>query len=268
MIPFAVVGSERTVIIDGKPVRGRKNRWGVVNVEDERHCEFVYLRNFLTRFVPFLYPALRCTIFTSCLRVQDTPPGPHRDDGADPLRGLPVKTAPRAQGADQRAPVRRGAVNGAARAKCPCPVVAPSRARGARRDTPPRLGVFSVGFRSPRFASHLPLRLRRLRCGPERSLLMMPPLSPSPSPVLGCAGWLVGWSVDWTSVLCLSPFAPSLLCLPPLCPTLVYNSILSRSCRSDTRLRARKLKSQGSRFNVWCAGAARASRIPLPLPLE
>ena len=51
MIPFAVVGSERTVIIDGKPVRGRKNRWGVINVEDETHCEFVYLRNFLTRFV-------------------------------------------------------------------------------------------------------------------------------------------------------------------------------------------------------------------------
>lgn len=49
MIPFAVVGSERNVIIDGKPVRGRKNRWGVINVEDEKHCEFVYLRNFLTR---------------------------------------------------------------------------------------------------------------------------------------------------------------------------------------------------------------------------
>ena len=56
MIPFAVVGSERTVIIDGKPVRGRKNRWGVVNVEDERHCEFVYLRNFLTRSVISLCP--------------------------------------------------------------------------------------------------------------------------------------------------------------------------------------------------------------------
>jgi septin 3/9/12 len=49
MIPFAIVGSERNVIIDGKPVRGRKNRWGVVNVEDERHCEFVYLRDFLLR---------------------------------------------------------------------------------------------------------------------------------------------------------------------------------------------------------------------------
>ncbi|KAF8315250.1 cell division/GTP binding protein [Clavulina sp. PMI_390] len=49
IIPFAIVGSERNVIIDGKPVRGRKNRWGVINVEDENHCEFVYLRNFLTR---------------------------------------------------------------------------------------------------------------------------------------------------------------------------------------------------------------------------
>jgi len=49
MIPFAVVGSERDIIIDGKSVRGRKNRWGVINVEDENHCEFNYLRNFLTR---------------------------------------------------------------------------------------------------------------------------------------------------------------------------------------------------------------------------
>jgi septin 3/9/12 len=49
MIPFAVVGSEKTIIVEGKPVRGRKNRWGVVNVEDEEHCEFVHLRNFLTR---------------------------------------------------------------------------------------------------------------------------------------------------------------------------------------------------------------------------
>ena len=49
MIPFAIVGSERNVVIDGKAVRGRKTRWGVINVEDENHCEFVHLRNFLTR---------------------------------------------------------------------------------------------------------------------------------------------------------------------------------------------------------------------------
>lgn len=35
--------------INGKLVRGRQNKFGVINVEDENHCEFVYLRNFLTR---------------------------------------------------------------------------------------------------------------------------------------------------------------------------------------------------------------------------
>lgn len=49
IIPFAVVGSERTITVNGRAVRGRQNRWGVINVEDENHCEFVYLRNFLTR---------------------------------------------------------------------------------------------------------------------------------------------------------------------------------------------------------------------------
>lgn len=47
MLPFAVVGSEKTVFVNGKEVRGRKNRWGIINVEDENHCEFTHLRNFL-----------------------------------------------------------------------------------------------------------------------------------------------------------------------------------------------------------------------------
>ncbi|KAJ3126738.1 cell division control protein [Nowakowskiella sp. JEL0407] len=49
MIPFAVVGSERNVVVDGKAVRGRRTRFGIINVENEAHCEFVALRNFLTR---------------------------------------------------------------------------------------------------------------------------------------------------------------------------------------------------------------------------
>ncbi|RKO92421.1 Septin-type guanine nucleotide-binding (G) domain-containing protein [Blyttiomyces helicus] len=49
MIPFAVVGSERNIVIDGKAVRGRRTRWGMINVENEAHCEFIHLRNFLTR---------------------------------------------------------------------------------------------------------------------------------------------------------------------------------------------------------------------------
>ncbi|KAF5008721.1 hypothetical protein FDECE_5008 [Fusarium decemcellulare] len=49
LVPFAVVGSEKSIIVNGKQVRGRQNRWGVINVEDETHCEFVHLRNFLLR---------------------------------------------------------------------------------------------------------------------------------------------------------------------------------------------------------------------------
>jgi len=31
MIPFAVVGSERNIIVDNKPVRGRRHAWGLIN---------------------------------------------------------------------------------------------------------------------------------------------------------------------------------------------------------------------------------------------
>ncbi|KAF2220139.1 cdc 10 like protein [Elsinoe ampelina] len=48
-VPFAVVGSEKTITVNGRAVRGRQNRWGVINVEDENHCEFIYLRDFLIR---------------------------------------------------------------------------------------------------------------------------------------------------------------------------------------------------------------------------
>lgn len=48
-MPFAVVGSDKNINLGGRQVRGRANRWGVINIEDETHCEFVYLRNFLTR---------------------------------------------------------------------------------------------------------------------------------------------------------------------------------------------------------------------------
>lgn len=30
-MPFAVVGSEKTIVVNGKQVRGRQNRWGVIN---------------------------------------------------------------------------------------------------------------------------------------------------------------------------------------------------------------------------------------------
>lgn len=49
MIPFAVIGSEQNVVVEGKAVRGRRTRYGVINIEDESHCEFIHLRNFILR---------------------------------------------------------------------------------------------------------------------------------------------------------------------------------------------------------------------------
>lgn len=49
IIPFAVVGSEKEIEINGETVKGRKTRWGAINVEDINQCEFVYLREFLIR---------------------------------------------------------------------------------------------------------------------------------------------------------------------------------------------------------------------------
>lgn len=49
IVPFAVVGSEKDVTVNGELVKGRKTRWGVINVEDINQSEFVYLREFLIR---------------------------------------------------------------------------------------------------------------------------------------------------------------------------------------------------------------------------
>ncbi|KAJ1941001.1 cell division control protein, partial [Linderina macrospora] len=49
LVPFAVVGSEEIIEIDGKAIRGRRHGWGVINIFDESHSDFVHLRNFLLR---------------------------------------------------------------------------------------------------------------------------------------------------------------------------------------------------------------------------
>ncbi|XP_038636631.1 septin-4-like, partial [Scyliorhinus canicula] len=46
-IPFAVIGSNTLIESKGKEVRGRLYPWGVVEVEDPTHCDFVKLRNML-----------------------------------------------------------------------------------------------------------------------------------------------------------------------------------------------------------------------------
>jgi len=46
-VPFAVMGSQVQVLKDGRPVRGRKYRWGIVEVDNPEHCDFVKLQEML-----------------------------------------------------------------------------------------------------------------------------------------------------------------------------------------------------------------------------
>ena len=46
-MPFAVVGANAMVEIKGKKIRGRQYPWGIVEVENPSHCDFVKLRTML-----------------------------------------------------------------------------------------------------------------------------------------------------------------------------------------------------------------------------
>ncbi|XP_014780244.1 septin-2 [Octopus bimaculoides] len=52
-VPFAVVGSSESFEVNGKKVRGRRYPWGVVEVENPDHCDFIKLRTMLM-WMPFL----------------------------------------------------------------------------------------------------------------------------------------------------------------------------------------------------------------------
>ncbi|XP_072944359.1 septin-7 isoform X2 [Epargyreus clarus] len=48
-VPFAVVGANAVIELDGRRVRGRKYPWGVAEVENLEHCDFIALRNMVIR---------------------------------------------------------------------------------------------------------------------------------------------------------------------------------------------------------------------------
>ncbi|XP_076470690.1 septin-7-like isoform X2 [Babylonia areolata] len=48
-VPFAVVGSNRVIEMGGKRLRGRQYPWGLVEVENLEHNDFIALRNMLIR---------------------------------------------------------------------------------------------------------------------------------------------------------------------------------------------------------------------------
>ncbi|XP_055688942.1 septin-7 isoform X18 [Lutzomyia longipalpis] len=48
-VPFAVVGANVVIDVDGRKVRGRRYPWGVAEVENLEHCDFIALRNMVIR---------------------------------------------------------------------------------------------------------------------------------------------------------------------------------------------------------------------------
>lgn len=47
MMPFAIIGSEEEVVINGEPVRARTYPWGIVEVDNPQHSDFARLRSAL-----------------------------------------------------------------------------------------------------------------------------------------------------------------------------------------------------------------------------
>jgi len=46
-VPFAACGANTLIEVKGKKVRGRQYPWGVVEVENPEHCDFIKLRTML-----------------------------------------------------------------------------------------------------------------------------------------------------------------------------------------------------------------------------
>lgn len=49
-VPFAVVGSNKVMDVNGKKVRGRQYPWGIVEVDNLAHNDFLALRDMLIRY--------------------------------------------------------------------------------------------------------------------------------------------------------------------------------------------------------------------------
>lgn len=47
LMPFAIVGSEEILEIDGRKVRARQYPWGVIEVENPRHSDYLAVRSAL-----------------------------------------------------------------------------------------------------------------------------------------------------------------------------------------------------------------------------
>jgi cell division control protein 11 len=50
LLPFALIGCEEEIMVNGRKVRGRQYPWGIVEVDNTQHCDFAKLRFALLRY--------------------------------------------------------------------------------------------------------------------------------------------------------------------------------------------------------------------------
>jgi cell division control protein 11 len=73
LMPFAIIGSEDEIEVDGQLVRARIYPWGVAEVDNPKHSDFSRLRSALLKFVAFPWPgfAISDTLFIYSSHLMD-----------------------------------------------------------------------------------------------------------------------------------------------------------------------------------------------------
>ncbi len=93
-MPFAVIGANVMVDVAGKKVRGRQYPWGIVEIENPKHCDFVKLRTMLITHMQDLqevthdvhyenFRSQRLSTSTSAKSGAAVPPTPMRKPAGD-----------------------------------------------------------------------------------------------------------------------------------------------------------------------------------------
>ncbi|KAK7040081.1 Cell division control protein 11 [Paramarasmius palmivorus] len=85
LMPFAVIGSEEEIEIDGEAIRGRVYPWGAVEVDNPDHCDFVRLKSVL--FSSHLYDLKSSTedVLYETYRTETLSKSMERDTSSVPL---------------------------------------------------------------------------------------------------------------------------------------------------------------------------------------
>ncbi len=92
-VPFAVCGANTLIEVKGRKVRGRQYPWGVVEVENPEHCDFIKLRTMLMYAYMFSHCQKSDILILNSPSMQSTVARPPRSHPRCALRELPIRTS-------------------------------------------------------------------------------------------------------------------------------------------------------------------------------